>query len=148
MRHCIQVLSIALVLASAACAGRTQRDAVPVGEDAPRGRVITAEQIQKWNVLDAYDAIERAGGYRLAAGAKGEVGVQQRRGRSSIVNSAADRPLILLDNTLLQDASVLRQVRAAQIERIELLTSGDATLLYGTGAAAGAILVRTRAGIP
>jgi outer membrane cobalamin receptor len=106
--------------------------------------VITAEQIAQWNALDAFEVLERVGGYSLAETRNGGVAIRQRRGQSSITNTSADRPLLLLDNTLLSSASVLRQVRASQIDRVELLPAGAATARYGTGGAAGAILIFTR----
>jgi len=94
---------------------------------------------------DAFEVLERVGGYSLADTRDGGVAIRQRRGRSSLTNGSTDRPLLLLDNTLLSSASVLRQVRAGQIDRVEVLSGGEATARYGTGAAAGAILIFTRA---
>lgn len=109
-------------------------------------RTITREMITKWNILDAYDAVERAGGYKLTAGSGGQVSVKQGRGRSSLNNGSADRPVLVVDGSMLADFSALRQIRAAQIERIDLLSASDATQRYGTTASgAGAIVVTTGA---
>jgi hypothetical protein len=108
-------------------------------------RTVTRAMIEKWNVLDAYDAIERSGGYRLASSSSGDIRVTQRRGKSSIVNSAADRPLLLIDGSMMMDYNVLRQIRAAHIDGIDFLSPGDATQRFGTSSSsAGAIIVRTR----
>jgi hypothetical protein len=108
------------------------------------GRVITAAQIAKWNVGDAYEVLERAGGYTAEESNRGQVRLRQRRGQSSLTNATADRPLVVLDNTMVNDASVLRQLRAAQLDRIVILSAADATSRYGTGGMAGAVLVYTR----
>ena len=107
-------------------------------------RIITQEMILKWNVLDAYDAVERAGGFKLTPGNGGTVSVSQRRGKSSIQNSNADKPVLVVDGAVTRDYSMLRQIRAAQIDHIELLSSADATQRYGTeSSGSGAILIRT-----
>lgn len=132
-------LALALVLAGSGCSSRNRESrAAPPSP----GRIITAEDIARWNVSDALGVIERAGGYSTSAGTG--TAIRQRRGRSSITNATSDRPLVLLDNAMLSDNAVLRQIRADQIDRVEILAPGDATARYGTGAAAGAILIFTR----
>ena len=132
------LVTVLAALAATGCASKgASRSSQPSG-----GRVITAEQIARWNVLTAYEVVERAGGYTADGGSGG--GVRQRRGRSSIQNANADRPVLVLDNVVLSDGGVLRQIRAHQLARIEVLTGADATARYGTGGAAGAILVFTR----
>lgn len=136
MRPILPALALAALAASGCATGGAPR---PTPSS---GRVITAEQIARWNVLTAYEVVERAGGYTADGSAGG--GVRQRRGRSSITNANADRPLLVLDNVILGDGGVLRQVRAHQLARVEVLSGADATSRYGTGGAAGAILVFTR----
>lgn len=132
----VPTLAVALVLG---CAGRTQP-----ASDAESGRVISADQIARMNAHDAVDVLERIGGYSVNDGRDG-VAIRQRRGRSSITTSGADRPVVVLDNIVLTSLSVLHQVEASQIDRVVVLSSGDATARYGTGAGAGAILIFTRA---
>ena len=121
----------------AACSTATER--------APRssGRVYTAEQIARWNTADAFGVIERIG-FTIVENDRGQVSLRQRRGRSSINGSGADRPVLVLDNTILSDANLLRQLRASSIQRVEVLGPGDATGRFGTGSAAGAVLIFTR----
>lgn len=135
-------LLAALAAGCGAGRGTTPLAAHPSGTGS---RVITRELIASWNVLDAYAAVERAGGYRLRDNDRGEVAVRQRRGQTSVMNPNADRPVLVVDGAPLTDFSLLRRIRSAEIERIDLLSPGDATLRYGTlTSGAGAILVTTR----
>ncbi len=101
--------------------------------------------IAQWNVLDAYAAIERGGGYKLSDNNRGGVSVRQRRGQSSVNNPNADRPVLVIDGALMSDFDMLHQIRAQEIERIELISPTDAAQRYGTNSSgAGAIIVVTR----
>lgn len=102
--------------------------------------------IAQWNVIDAYDVVERTGGYRLVGNDRGEVSVRQSRGRSSVVNRAADTPVLMVDGALMTGFDMLRRIRAAEIDRIEFLSPTDATQKFGTtSSGAGAIIIVTRA---
>ena len=119
---------------------RTGTDPIPQG-----GRVFTSAQIARWGLADAYEVMERAGGYTAdESPTRGNVRVRQRRGQVSLANPNADRPLILMDNTMMADARMLRQVRVQQLDRVVILSSAEATARYGTGGGSGAILVFTR----
>ena len=76
---------------TAACGQHNSGRHIALRPSATGSRTITREIITKWNILDAYDAVERAGGYKLAAGNSGQVSVNQNRGRSSVTNRNADR---------------------------------------------------------
>jgi hypothetical protein len=133
-----------LTSATVACGHHNTGTQMAPRASASGSRTITREMITKWNILDAYDAVERAGGYKLAAGSGGQVAVNQGRGRSSLTNKSADRPVLVVDGSMLMDFSALKQIRAAQIERIDLLSASDATQRYGTvSSGAGAIVVTT-----
>lgn len=109
------------------------------------GRIISREQIAQLNVLDAYAVVERLSGYRLADNSRGNVSVRQRRGQTSLTNPNADRPLLLVDGTQMSDFDMLRRIRTAELERIELVPPGEATQRFGTTSnGAGAIIVITR----
>jgi outer membrane receptor protein involved in Fe transport len=108
------------------------------------GRIITADVIQRWNVADAYEALERVGGYTVMEGRGGSARIQQRRGQNSIINGAGT-PILVLDGVRDVNPNVLRQIRAMSILSIEILSGADATVRYGTGAAAGAVIFTTRA---
>lgn len=144
-RHSLVVLA---VTALAACGpGRQGVNDIAPRPTASGSRAITREMIARWNVLDAYDAIERGGVYKLSSNSSGNVGVTQRRGQTSITNRYADHPLLFLDGAMMRDYDMLRQIRASQIERIDFLSPADATQRYGTSSSgAGAIVIRTRGG--
>lgn len=134
-----------LALACACTATRQDTSALAARPSGTGSRVITRDLIVAWNVLDAYAAVERAGGYRLRDNDRGNVSVTQRRGQTSVTNPNADRPVLVVDGAPLTDFSLLRRIRSAEIERIDLLSPADATLRYGTlTSGAGAIIVTTR----
>lgn len=108
-------------------------------------RVITREQIATLNVLDAYAVIERLSGYRLAENSRGGVSIRQRRGQTSLTNPNADRPVLVVDGAQMSDFEMLHRIRSNEIERIELISPGDATQRFGTqSSGAGAIIIVTR----
>jgi hypothetical protein len=139
-------LTAALTTALAACQSAPRRRGDDGNAPSSTGsRVITRETIAQWNVLDAYAVIERAGGYRIATNNTGGVAIRQRRGQSTVANSNADRPVLVIDGTLMSDYDLLRRIRANEIERIEFLSPTDATQKYGTtSSGAGAIIVVTK----
>jgi hypothetical protein len=53
-------------------------------------------------------------------------------------------PAVYLNNQRLPELENLRNFPAANIEEIRYLNAQDATTLYGTGNAAGAIIVKTK----
>lgn len=128
-----------LLVGCSASMGKTPQKATP-----GTGRVIGADVIQRWNVADAFEALERIGGYSVFEGRGGTARVQQRRGQNSIINGAGT-PVLVLDGVRDVNPNVLRQIRASSILSIEVLSGADATVRYGTGAAAGAIVFVTRA---
>jgi hypothetical protein len=137
---------VALTVFTAACASGNAGSSRAVNSSSSTGsRIITREQIANLNVLDAYSVIERLSGYRLADNNRGGVSVRQRRGQTSLTNPNADRPVLIVDGAQLSDFDMLRRIRAGEIERIELVSPGDATQRYGTtSSGAGAIIVFTR----
>lgn len=132
---------LATVSLASACAssGTVARKATP-----GQGRIITADVVQRWNVADAYEALERVGGYTVQEGRGGSARISQRRGQNSIVNGGG-APVLVLDGVRDVNPNVLRQIRSASILSIEILSGADATIRYGTGAASGAIIFTTRA---
>ncbi|HYW31575.1 MAG TPA: TonB-dependent receptor plug domain-containing protein [Gemmatimonas sp.] len=130
-----------------ACGPRGTNDPVAARPSGTGSRSITREMIAKWNVLDAYEAVQRSGGFRLTSNGQGNVTVRRQRGQSSITNSNADRPVLVIDGAIAQDFEMLRRIRVAEIERIDLLSGGDAVQRFGTSSSgAGAIVIVTRSG--
>ncbi len=128
------------------CGSRQSSTDLAPDRNASGSRVVTSAMIAQWNVIDAYDVVERTGGYRLVGNDRGEVSVRQSRGRSSVVNRAADTPVLMVDGALMTGFDMLRRIRAAEIDRIEFLSPTDATQKFGTtSSGAGAIIIVTRA---
>ncbi len=128
------------------CGSRYSSPELGPERSASGSRVVTSAMIANWNVIDAFDVVERTGGYMLVGNDRGEVSVRQSRGRSSFVNRAADTPVLMIDGTMMNGFDMLRRIRAAEIERIEFLSPTDATQKFGmSSSGAGAIIVVTRA---
>ena len=73
------------------------------------------------------------------------------RGSSTLGNAAGgvarDRSVlarVVLDGVLYGEVDELRRINVTEVERIEYMSGADATTRFGTGYAAGAILVYTR----
>ncbi|MEO7997052.1 MAG: TonB-dependent receptor plug domain-containing protein [Gemmatimonadaceae bacterium] len=139
------LIATGVLFVSACGTNRNRKEPVAPLMSATGSRVVTREMIVKWNVSDAYQAIERGGGYKLASSSGGGVSVSQRRGPASIQSKSASSPVLLIDGAMVMDYSMLRQIRASQIERIDFLSPSDATQRFGTtSSGAGAIIVSTR----
>ena len=132
--------------AAAAGAAATASAADPNGAGTmpTDGRVVTSAQIARWNLADAYEVMERIGGYNTEESTRGNVRVRQRRGQPSMTSAPGDRPIIVVDNNVVNDASFLRRIRAQQLDRVVILSPAAAGARYGTGAGAGAILLFTK----
>ena len=108
----------------------------------PSTRVIEADQIRRSGAHSAWEAL-----YlnipNISFRKSGGRGTQlSRHGRSSIV--LGDAPLVVLDNVPLTGLSVLRDIPAAELFRIEVMSGIDATTYYGTNAGDGVILLTTK----
>lgn len=134
---------LGLLVATAGVVACASSPTLPPKAQPGSGRIIGADQIQRWNVVDALEVVERIGGYTVVEGRGGRASIHQRRGQNSIVNAAAT-PVIVVDGVREVNPNLLRQIRANSILSIEVLTGNDATVRYGTGAASGAIIITTR----
>jgi hypothetical protein len=146
-RHSVLAAPLAVALvALTACGSSARRPPGAANMSSSTGsRVITREQIATLNVLDAYAVIERLSGYRLAENSRGGVSIRQRRGQTSLTNPNADRPVLVVDGAQMSDFEMLHRIRSNEIERIELISPGDATQRFGTqSSGAGAIIIVTR----
>lgn len=132
------LLAAAASVLLACSSGRPAATDVAAQSMSSGSRVVTREMIAEWNVLDAFEAIEaieaieRGGGYRLTDNNRGDVSVRQRRGQTGVTNGNADRPALLIDGTVMRDFTMLRQISAAEVERIEFLSTTDAAQRLGT----------------
>ena len=114
---------------------------------APSGaRVITAEAIAKSGAKTAWDAVRFTVPNVQLREVRGEPVRIQRRGRASIYQD--DQVRVILDHVPIDDLQVLKQVPAADILTIEILTGLDATTQYGATSTSGAIVITTSSGRP
>lgn len=66
------------------------------------------------------------------------------RGPSSVSNPNADRIVVYVDDSRMGGVEVLDQISVAEISEIRYMSASDATSRYGTGHAAGAIIIVRR----
>ncbi|HXF94650.1 MAG TPA: TonB-dependent receptor plug domain-containing protein [Gemmatimonadales bacterium] len=137
-----QVALVACVwLALVACSTRRQPSSVLTGPSG--GRLITADMIEASGATTAWDALRRTvPNISFRETSRGTPARVVRRGRSSIYLN--DQPRVVLDGATLSDFQVLDQIPARDVFSIEVLSGIHGTTYYGTGAANGVILIRTR----
>jgi outer membrane cobalamin receptor len=112
------------------------------GAPGPATRVIEAAQIRRSGAHSAWEAlylnIPNISFRKTGRGAQ-----MSRHGRSSLV--LGDAPIVVLDNVRLSTGlSVLRDIPAEELFRIEVFSGIDATTYYGTNAGDGVILLTTK----
>jgi hypothetical protein len=135
-------VAVVLATATAGCSIR----AAPLTSNTPSqvARHISAAEIQESGARDAWEVLRRIGRFQLRESPRGEpLRIHPSRGRSTIL--LHDDPVVLLDGVRLVDIGVLRQVRASTIASVDFYNSTQATLMVGTGATGGAIVISTRA---
>lgn len=131
---------LAAVATLAACTPPTGR----MVRTRPSGRVITAEQIRKSTATNAWEVLKIAASPLSLGEKNGEpTSVRSRRGRSSLVISSADVPILIVDGTRMSDFAMLRQIPAFSIESIRILNGIEGTTHHGTNAGGGVIIVAT-----
>ena len=113
--------------------------------DRPSAHVITAEEIARSGVSNAWDLLRvRARAYEFTEDRYGRPrGIRTRRGRSTLSVAGADQPLIVLDGARLIDLVTLRDLSIGAIESVELLNGIAGTATQGTNASAGVIYIHT-----
>lgn len=119
------------LLLLAACGGTRPRGERPAPRDM---NLITADEISRISVTNAYDVVKRLRPQFLTA-----------RGGVSIANPRAALPVVYLDGMRYGDASALAGIDAAGIATIRYISGPEAQQRYGTDNVGGAILVTTKA---
>jgi len=115
--------------------------------NAPSGaRLITAEAIAKSGAKTAWDAVRFTVPNVQLREVRGEPARIQRRGRASLYQD--DQVRVILDHVPIDDLRVLKQIAAADILTIEILTGLDATTHYGATSTSGVIVITTTGGRP
>ena len=95
--------------------------------------VITAEEIERASVSNAYDAVARLRPAFLRG-----------RGQSSIQNPGSDLPIVYVNGLRTGTIDNLRNIPAQDVQQIRFISATDATTRYGTGHTGGIIEVTTR----
>ncbi|HEX2778342.1 MAG TPA: hypothetical protein VHM30_02515 [Gemmatimonadaceae bacterium] len=123
------LIVVALGLAACTPAKRTTQPG-----QAPRDHnLITADEIAKISVTNAYDVVKRLRPQFLTS-----------RGPTSITDRRPTTPVVYLDGVRYGDVSALMGIDAARIATIRFLSGPEAQARFGTDNVAGAILVTTK----
>jgi hypothetical protein len=110
----------------------TSKAAAPRPPSGSRNMIIRDEIVAS-NVRNAYEAVERLRPNFLRS-----------HGPTSVRQSTGMRAKVFVDGTSMGGLDQLKGISAGQVESIEFLPAGDATIRFGTGYEGGAILVTTR----
>ena len=134
----------AVVVLTAACSSPKSSAS---GGPKPGPNLITADEIARANVQNAYEAVQKLRPamlrQRQIASADGQGGV--RNGRSASGTAvAAGEVLVYMDNTRLGDVEQLRQISVASISAVRYFSASEAQTKWGSGHAGGVIEVLTR----
>src|SRR3954462_1864490 len=95
--------------------------------------VLTAEEIESLNVVNAYEAISKSRPQFLRS-----------RGKSTTKTNSVDRALVFMDGVPYGDINSLRGVSVQQITLIQFYPGSNAVTRFGSQYGAGVIEVRTR----
>jgi hypothetical protein len=109
--------------------------------------LITREDIVRSGARDAFEALRLAHTNITLSEARGQMTLARdveatSRGRSSLLLSP--QMLLVVDDVQRLSVSALHEIPADNVEWIRVMTSLEATPLYGTEGGNGAIVVRTR----
>jgi hypothetical protein len=121
-------ITLAIVVGVLGCT-QPRTSAMP----ADNAMTITAEQIERLNVTNAYDIVEQTHGNFLHS-----------RGRESHDPKVPATPVhVYLDDAFYGDVSLLRNISVLQIKEIRLYQSYEAQYKFGSGHLGGVIQVIT-----
>lgn len=145
MRHLSTIAATALIAVNVcACASAHH------GTDSRPRRdpnLITREDIVRTGARDAFEALRLANTHISLSEGRGQMTLTRdvqatSRGRSSFILSP--QMLLVVDEVQRLDVAALHEIPADNVAWIRILTSLEATPLYGTEGGNGAIVVRTR----
>ena len=130
LRRFSMLVAIALPLL-AACASGGNGSGTSAGDP----DLLTAEQLEAYQHMNAYDAIRQTRPQWL----------RSARGRSSLRedNESMRGLRVYVDGVLFGGASDLQRLEVRAVHDVRFLDSREATLRYGTNHAEGALVVRT-----
>lgn len=138
-----------LILALGACGSFGARgvgEYVPKGAG-PGGQVLTQAEIQRTGARDAFEALERGNTYLIITNPGGDHPAQiTYRGASSLFMGNAI--LLVVDGARVKHSQqMLRSIPAESIHHIRILSGREASVLWGSEAANGVIMVQTTAAV-
>ena len=107
--------------------------APPPGQVSSNSDEITEEEIAAISATNAYEVIRKLRANFLSF-----------RGRTTVMGTSSPDPTVYVDDQAYGPISSLRTIPAAQITRIRLYRSWEATTKYGTGNMGGVIAVSTK----
>lgn len=112
--------------------------------------VIDSEQIENRPVVNMQQALQGAApGLQLSVGnAGGEVGANMNisiRGVGSLTNGSGS-PLVIVDDIPLDDPSEMNDLNPNDIESISVLKDAASSAIYGSRAAFGVIIIKSKSG--
>jgi hypothetical protein len=139
MLNSTRIFGASLIVLAAGCASSGASGApaaTAAGSAAQQSRgtqrssrdLITAEELATVDVQNAYQAVQRLRPNFL-----------QRRGTTSMTQQADI--VVYVDNNRMGGPTTLQQIPTNEVKEIRYLSATDATQRYGTGHAAGAIVV-------
>jgi outer membrane cobalamin receptor len=138
-------LPTSLILALLGCGPAVSQDGANAAT--PGAFLITAEQIEKSGAHSAWQVLrERAPMLTLREDRNGRPASMGRRGRSSFLLDEA--PMIMLDGARVPDFHALESIDAGSIFTILIYTGVEGTTYYGTNAASGVVVIKTKDGRP
>lgn len=106
----------------------------PSAADASDQAVLTRDQLDRVNFLNAYDAIRRLK----------PIWLRSERGQDSFVRQGQRGLRVYVDGLLYGDKETLRTLQVQTIEEIRFLDKRQATLAFGTDHGEGVLLILTR----
>jgi hypothetical protein len=134
--------TIALLVATACSSSSSGAGAGPK----PGPNVITADEVARANVQNAYEAVQKLRPamlrQRQMASANGQGGVMKAAPTGSAV--AAGEVMVYMDNTRLGDIEQLRGISASSIAAVRYFSASEAQTKWGSGHAGGVIEVITK----
>jgi outer membrane cobalamin receptor len=130
---------LSMLLSTGACG--TLRPGI-TREGHASGRTITAEQIARSGATNAWEALRRSGTHLLVReNTRSEQARISHRGANSLLLS--NEVLVVVDGIHLTDWTYLREIPAASIAYIRIMSGPQGTVQYGTPAGNGVIVVST-----
>lgn len=136
--HVHAVSALALLASLTACAGVSNSNNAPT-----TGRVIPFERIQASGARNAWEALQLTVPHlKFQNFGTAPAAVSTNRGRTSIMLN--NQPLIFIDERRVFDLNQLRRLPVSAVNSIHILSSIEGTTRYGTNAANGVIVIRTR----